>query len=85
MSVMIRSMTTGSVDHESALRIIHTGRFLAGLPSFGSWVLYGLGSENENLPAYVVLADPGGMPVDGERNWSAGFLPASFQGTPLNS
>jgi hypothetical protein len=82
---LVRSMTTGSVDHESALRIIHTGRFLAGLPSMGSWVLYGLGSENENLPAYVVLADPGGLPVDGERNWSAGFLPAIYQGTPFRS
>ena len=82
---LVRSMTTGSVDHESALRIIHTGRFLAGLPSMGSWVLYGLGSENENLPAYVVLSDPGGLPVDGERNWSSGFLPAIYQGTPFRS
>ncbi len=82
---LIRSMATGSVDHESALRIIHTGRFLAGLPTMGSWVLYGLGSMNENLPAYVVLSDPGGLPVDGERNWSSGFLPAVFQGTPFRS
>lgn len=80
---LIRSMTTGSVDHESALRIIHTGRFLAGLPSMGSWIIYGLGSENENLPSYVVLSDPGGLPVDGERNWSSGFLPAVYQGTPF--
>lgn len=82
---LVRSMTTGSVDHESALRIIHTGRFLAGLPTLGSWLLYGLGSENENLPAYVVLGDPGGLPVDGERNWSSGFLPAIYQGTPFRS
>lgn len=82
---LIRSMTTGSVDHESALRIMHTGRFLAGLPTLGSWVLYGLGSENENLPAYVVLSDPGGLPVDGERNWSSGFLPAVYQGTSFRS
>lgn len=80
---LIRSMTTGSVDHESALRIIHTGRFLAGLPTMGSWILYGLGTANENLPAYVVLSDPGGLPVDGERNWSSGFLPAVYQGTPF--
>jgi Protein of unknown function (DUF1501) len=80
---LVRSMTTGSVDHESALRIIHTGRFLAGLPTLGSWVLYGLGSENEDLPAYIVLADPGGLPTDGERNWSSGFLPALYQGTPF--
>jgi hypothetical protein len=82
---LIRSMNTESVDHESALRIIHTGRFLAGLPTMGSWVLYGLGSMNENLPAYVVLSDPGGLPVDGERNWSSGFLPAVYQGTPFRS
>ncbi|NBV21397.1 MAG: DUF1501 domain-containing protein [Proteobacteria bacterium] len=82
---LVRSMSTGSVDHESALRIIHTGKFLAGLPSLGSWVLYGLGAENRNLPAYVVLADPGGLPVDGERNWSSGFLPAVYQGTPFRS
>lgn len=82
---LIRSMTTGSVDHESALRIIHTGRFLAGLPTMGSWILYGLGSMNENLPAYVVLSDPGGLPVDGERNWSSGFLPAVYQGAPFRS
>jgi hypothetical protein len=82
---MIRSMKTDSVDHESALRLIHTGRFLAGMPVWGSWVVYGLGSENENLPAYVVLTDPGGLPVDGERNWSSGWLPAVYQGTPFRS
>lgn len=80
---LVRSMSTESVDHESALRLIHTGRFLAGLPTLGAWLLYGLGSANENLPAYVVLGDPGGLPVDGERNWSAGFLPAVYQGTPF--
>lgn len=82
---LIRSMMTGSVDHESALRILHTGKFLAGLPTIGAWLLYGLGSANENLPAYVVLGDPGGLPVDGERNWSSGFLPAVYQGTPFRS
>lgn len=82
---MIRSMKTESVDHESALRLIHTGRFLAGMPVWGTWVVYGLGSENENLPAYVVLTDPGGLPVDGERNWSSGWMPALYQGTPFRS
>lgn len=82
---LIRSMTTESVDHEAALRLIHTGKFLAGMPVWGSWVLYALGSANENLPAYVVLADPGGLPVDGEKNWSSGFLPALYQGTPFRS
>ena len=82
---MIRSMKTESVDHESALRLIQTGRFLAGMPVWGSWVVYGLGTENANLPAYVVLTDPGGLPVDGERNWSSGWLPAVYQGTPFRS
>jgi hypothetical protein len=82
---LVRSMNTESVDHESALRLIHSGKFLAGMPSWGSWVLYALGSMNENLPAYVVLGDPGGHPVDGERNWTSGFLPAVYQGTPFRS
>ena len=82
---LVRSMNTESVDHESALRLIHTGKFLAGMPVWGSWVLYALGTENENLPAYVVLSDPGGLPVDGERNWSSGWLPAQYQGTTFRS
>lgn len=82
---LVRSMTTDSVDHEAALRCIHTGKVLAGRPSWGSWVLYGLGTERHDLPAYVVLSDPGGLPVDGIRNWSSGFLPAIYQGTQLRS
>jgi hypothetical protein len=82
---LVRSMTTDSVDHETALRLIHTGKILAGRPTWGSWVVYGLGTENQNLPAYVVLSDPGGLPVDGVRNWSSGWLPAIYQGTPFRS
>src|SRR5207253_856829 len=82
---LVRSMTTESVDHETALRLIHTGKIQAGRPTWGSWVVYGLGSENQNMPAYVVLADPGGLPVDGVRNWSSGWLPAVYQGTPFRS
>ena len=82
---LVRSMTTESVDHETALRLIHTGKILAGRPTWGSWVVYGLGTENQNLPAYVVLSDPGGLPVDGVRNWSSGWLPAIDQGTPFRS
>lgn len=82
---LVRSMNTESVDHESALRLIHSGKFLAGMPAWGSWLVYALGSMNENLPAYVVLGDPGGLPVDGERNWTSGFLPAVYQGTPFRS
>lgn len=82
---LVRSMNTESVDHESALRLIHSGRFFAGMPTWGSWVLYALGSGNKNIPAYVVLGDPGGLPVDGERNWSSGWLPAVYQGTAFRS
>ena len=82
---LVRSMNTESVDHESALRLIHTGKFLAGMPTWGAWVTYALGTENENLPAYVVLSDPGGLPVDWERNWTAGWLPAVYQGTAFRS
>ena len=82
---LVRSMSTDSVDHETALRLIHTGKILAGRPAWGSWVVYGLGTENRNLPAYVVLSDPGGLPVNGIRNWSSGWLPAVYQGTPFRS
>jgi hypothetical protein len=82
---LIRSMTTDSIDHESALRIIHTGKFQAGRPTWGSWVIYGLGTERQDLPAYVVLSDPAGLPIDGVRNWSSGWLPAIYQGTQLRS
>ncbi len=82
---LVRSMMTESVDHESALRLIHSGKFLAGMPSLGSWVVYALGSENANLPAYVVLSDPTGLPVDGEKNWTSGWLPALYQGTVFRS
>lgn len=78
---LVRSLTTTSVDHESALRLIHGGKFQAGYPTLGSWVLYGLGSPSRDLPGYVVLSDPGGLPVDGVRNWSSGWLPAVYQGT----
>ncbi|HLJ12499.1 MAG TPA: DUF1501 domain-containing protein [Planctomycetaceae bacterium] len=82
---LVRSMTTESVDHESALRLIHSGKFLAGMPSMGSWVVYALGTQNTNLPAFVVLSDPGGLPTDGEKNWTSGWLPAVYQGTMFRS
>ncbi len=82
---LIRSMSTESVDHESALRLIHSGKFLSGLPTIGAWTIYALGTENENLPGYVVLSDPGGLPVDGEKNWTSGWLPAVYQGTVFRS
>ncbi|MEX2288223.1 MAG: DUF1501 domain-containing protein [Planctomycetaceae bacterium] len=82
---LVRSMSTESVDHEAALRLIHSGSAFAGRPAWGAWVIYGLGSMRQDLPAYVVLADPGGAPIDGTKNWSSGFLPAIFQGTPFRA
>ncbi len=82
---VVRSVTTESVDHESALRLIHSGKFQASYPTWGSWINYGLGTVNQNLPAYVVLTDPAGMPVDNVRNWTSGWLPAEYQGTPFRS
>lgn len=83
---LVRSMTTESVCHETALRIAHSGHPLAtDRPALGSWLTYGLGSLNQNLPAFVVLPDPGGLPINGTLNWSAGWLPAQYQGTPFNA
>jgi hypothetical protein len=83
---LVRSMTTESVCHEAALRISHSGHaFATDRPAFGAWLTYGLGSLNHNLPAFVVLPDPGGLPINGTLNWSAGWLPAQYQGTAFNS
>ena len=82
---VIRSMHTESNNHGPALFQMNSGFTLPGRPSMGSWVTYGLGSESENLPAYVVLLDHQGAPVNGALNWSNGFMPASFQGVPFRS
>ena len=82
---VIRSMFTTNLTHEPALYKIHSGRMLPGLPSLGAWVTYGLGSENQNLPAYVVLDDPRGLPINGVQNWQAGYLPPVYQGTRFRS
>jgi hypothetical protein len=82
---LVRSMVTDSVDHEAALRVIHSGKTFAGRPAWGSWALYGLGALRQDLPAYVVLSDPGGLPTEGTNNWSSGFLPAVYQGTQFRS
>ena len=80
---LINSMWTDHPNHDNALYKIHSGRLFMGYPTLGAWTVYGLGSENQNLPAYVVLNDPLGMPKNGTRNWTAGFLPPVFQGTPF--
>ena len=82
---IIRSMFTTNLTHEPAIYKIHSGRMLPGLPTLGAWVSYGLGTENEDLPAYVVLEDPLGLPINGVQNWQAGFLPPVYQGTRFRS
>ncbi|MDB5385086.1 MAG: hypothetical protein JWM11_732, partial [Planctomycetaceae bacterium] len=78
---IIRSMKTGVNNHGQSIDALNTGRAIANRPSLGSWMTYGLGSESQNLPAFVVLTDPDGLPVLGVQNWSNGFLPSLYQGT----
>jgi hypothetical protein len=81
---VIRSMQTGHNGHEVSIRYFHGGiAGVTGRPTLGSWMVYGLGSESRDLPAYLVLSDPGGHPVDGTHNWSSGFMPSLYQGTVL--
>ncbi len=80
---LINSMWTDHPNHDNALYKIHSGRLFMGYPTLGAWTVYGLGSENQNLPAYVVLNDPLGLPKNGTRNWTSGFLPPVYQGTPF--
>jgi hypothetical protein len=83
---VIRSMWTTHPNHERALYQLQSGRTQSGFPCLGSWVVYALGSENQNLPAYVVLADPvARLPTNGVQNWQAGFLPPVYQGTRIRS
>ena len=79
----VRSFVTRSVVHAPAMYEVHNGRLFATHPSIGSWVTYGLGSETENLPAYVVMPQPEGTPEGGTSCWSQGFLPSVYQGTLL--
>ncbi|MFN5918693.1 MAG: DUF1501 domain-containing protein, partial [Planctomycetota bacterium] len=81
---LIRSMHTGNNGHEVSIRYFHAGiPGILGRPTLGAWLTYALGSESQDLPAYMVLSDPGGHPVDGVTNWSNGFMPSLFQGTVL--
>ena len=78
---LIRSMHTDINGHEPSIWSVNTGRPQPGRPTLGSWMSYALGSETQDLPAYVAMPDPGGHPVDGVRNWSHGWLPPLYQGT----
>jgi len=80
---ILRSMVSDSANHTPALFVQNSGFQFNGFPSMGSWLAFGLGSETESLPAYVVLPDARGGPNGGSSNWSSGFLPAQFQGVPF--
>jgi hypothetical protein len=79
----VRSIQTENGNHPAAVFLMNTGVVIPGKPSMGSWVTYGLGTENQNLPAFVVLPDFRSLPFSGSQQWGPGFLPASYQGTVL--
>ncbi|UUO05773.1 DUF1501 domain-containing protein [Blastopirellula sp. J2-11] len=81
----IHSLTSKSNTHGPAENFLSTGSILDGFPSLGAWVTYALGCENQNLPAYVAIPDPRGVPQNGSNNWGPGFLPAAFQGTTFSA
>jgi len=80
---LVRSFTTQSVVHAPAMYEVHCGRQFATHPAMGAWVTYGLGSESDDLPAYVVMPQPEGTPEGGPPCWGSAFLPAVYQGTLL--
>ncbi|XZE33043.1 DUF1501 domain-containing protein [Pirellulaceae bacterium SH501] len=77
---VIRSMYAQVPNHEPSLMLMNCGDSIQSRPSFGSWLMYGLGTENENLPGFVAMC-PGGYPIKDTANWQSGFLPGAFQGT----
>jgi hypothetical protein len=81
----IHSMTADSPIHGSAMLQMNTGKILSGSPCLGTWLNYGLGSVNQNLPGFVVMLDPTGGPISGAKNWSSGYMPASYQGVIFRS
>src|SRR5262245_32037907 len=81
----VHSMYAESPIHGSAMLMMNAGRILSGHPALGSWVTYGLGSENENFPGFVVMLDKTGGPISGPKNWSSGYMPAAYQGTVIRA
>ena len=78
-------MTADSPIHGSAMLQMNSGKIQSGAPCLGSWVNYGLGSVNENLPGFVVMLDKKGGPISGAKNWASGYMPATYQATLLRS
>ncbi len=81
----LHSMTADSPIHGSAMLMMNSGKILSGSPCLGSWVNYGLGTVNQDLPGFVVMLDPRGGPISGAKNWSSGYMPADFQATALRT
>ncbi len=81
----LHGMYAESPIHGSGLLMMNSGRLLSGSPCLGSWVTYGLGSENENLPGFVVMLDSTGGPINGPKNWSSGYMPAAYQGVTIRA
>jgi hypothetical protein len=81
--LVIRSMHTGVNNHGQSIHAMNSGRTQQGRPSLGSWLTYGLGAETQDLPAYIAMTDPKGLPVEGVLNWSNGWLPSLYQGTVI--
>lgn len=82
---LIRSMYTEHNNHAEGLTMMQTCKIFPGRPALGSWLSYALGTENQNLPAYIVLRDPAGYNTSGRMVWSSGFLPALYQGVEFSS
>src|SRR5439155_13152025 len=82
---VLRGCRGDSVTHPESVYLMNTGSIQMGRPSLGAWASYGLGTENQNMPAFVVLPDPGGWVKGGAPAWGHGFLPAAHQGTLLRS
>lgn len=82
---VVKGLYTDSFAHGSAVLQMNSGKIFQGHPALGSWVNYGLGSENDELPGFVVMHDPRGGPISGPANWTSGYMPAKFQGTLFRS
>jgi uncharacterized protein (DUF1501 family) len=82
---LIRSMVSEHSNHEQAIWYFNTGLTTPGRPAMGSWVTYGLGTENQDLPAFAAIMHPKGLPVDGPRNFSSGWMPPVYQGMAMRA
>jgi hypothetical protein len=82
---VVRSMHTGVNNHVQSIHALNTGRTVAGHPVLGSWLCYGLGTESQELPAFVAMPDPVSLPVSGVEHWANGWLPSVYQGTVVRS